>query len=508
MNTAVIQALLLGSARMLDKATYELARNARAWLEVKATDKPLTRQKILELRHKRGLYATYGILKYVLMLAVGVMLPTWYPTLMVLGFGLVWILGLAPPMLRKHTRAQLRNRTAKAAKLDKATRSGKALPRMRYTGWLGTELEHITRLRLRPGADFPMGKEGACNELDSHMRELLGKDHHGAERQIEVDWNKTRGYVDIDCAPEIPAFYRLTREDIERYTDTDRQILIGMGNGNKPVVVDFAKVAHLLAASPTGAGKSTFTRTVAANLFHHIEKAVEQERKPWRLVGLDPKRLGLRFMSGRPGTHWVATDYDDMCAAVGWIHGEMEAWYEQAEYADILPELLRIFLFNEELAALGFMEELEADGNKPIIKQLANLARKGREAGVHMLSIIQQAAAIYIPTEMRGNHEGRLGMTKLPREASQMLYNDAQIGMKIPAIPGRGLIDLQGERDWVQLAWTPNPDALDLSLEERGLDPKEELRTGKALFPAKNLKRAQEERVHAASATFGGPESY
>ena len=78
----------------------------------------------------------------------------------------------------------------------------------------------------------------------------------------------------VDCEPEIPSFYRLTRDDIERYTSTDREILIGMGNGNRPIVVDFAKVAHLLTASPTGAGKSNFTRVVLANLYVHIDNAM------------------------------------------------------------------------------------------------------------------------------------------------------------------------------------------------------------------------------------------
>lgn len=505
MSWAVMQALLVGSARMLDKTVHASVRRLRAW---EKADEKTSYRKALKAVHQRDPQATLGAAWMLVGLGTVMTVPSWIPAAFYAACLVVWVFVVTPVMLRKHTRASLKDRLGTAAKIDRDTSPRKAISRLQYTGWLGSEIEHIVKLRLRFGSDFRVGEEKTRNNLESHLRELLKFDARGTERQIEVDWYAPRGYVDIDCEPNIPSFYRLTLEDIECYTSTDRQILIGMGNGYKPIVVDFAKVAHLLVASPTGAGKSNFTRVVAANMFHHILKAEAEGRQPWQLLGMDPKRLGLRFMSGRPGCHWIATDYADMCELVGYLHREMEAWYDRAEHASVLPDLLRIFLFNEELAALGFLEDLEADGNRPVIKQIANLARKGRESGIHMLSIIQQAAAEFIPTEMRGNHEGRLGMTKLPQEASKMLYNDTQVGQHIPAIPGRGLLDLQGERDWVQLAWAPNPDALDLSLEERGMDPKLELRAGQSLFPAKDISKAGKEREHAAAAGFRGPQSH
>lgn len=129
---------------------------------------------------------------------------------------------------------------------------------------------------------------------------------------------------------EIPNEKRQTvymREMIESATYHDSQsklpLIMGKDIGGKPIVVDLARMPHLLMAGTTGSGKSVAINTMILSLLYRY---TPQE---CRLIMVDPKMLELSVYEGIP--HLLApvvTDPKKAIVALRWAVREMENRYK------------------------------------------------------------------------------------------------------------------------------------------------------------------------------------
>ena len=218
------------------------------------------------------------------------------------------------------------------------------------------------------------------------------------------------------------------------YHDLHAPLAIALGKdiSGQPVVVDLAKMPHLLVAGTTGSGKSVGINAMILSLVY------KSEPKDVRLIMVDPKMLELSVYEGIP--HLLApvvTDMSKAANALHWCVGEMERRYKllsalgvrnlsgyngkihDAEKAgshvanpfSLTPEA------PEPLAALPYvvvvideLADLMMVVGKKVEELIARLAQKARASGIHLILATQRPSVDVITGLIKANTPTRISV--------------------------------------------------------------------------------------------------
>ena len=210
--------------------------------------------------------------------------------------------------------------------------------------------------------------------------------------------------------------------------------LLTMGLGKDivgmPVVVDLARMPHVLVAGTTGSGKSVGINAMILSLLY---KATSDEV---RLLMIDPKMLEMSVYEGIP--HLIAPVVTDMRQAahgLNWCVGEMERRYRlmsklgvrnlagynariaearareelipnpfslTPESPEPLQRLPHLVIVIDELADLMMVV------GKKIEELIARLAQKARAAGIHLILATQRPSVDVITGLIKANIPTRI----------------------------------------------------------------------------------------------------
>ncbi len=231
------------------------------------------------------------------------------------------------------------------------------------------------------------------------------------------------------------------------YNDNASPLTLAMGkdiSGN-PIVVDLARMPHVLVAGATGSGKSVAINAMILSL---IYKATPDEV---RLIMVDPKMLELSTYEGIP--HLLAPVVTDMklaASALNWCVGEMDKRYrlmsalgvrniagfnqkvKDAEKAgqplanpfSITPEsperlspLPFIVVLIDELADLMMV------AGKKVEELIARLAQKARAAGIHLVLATQRPSVDVITGLIKANIPTRVAFQVASRIDSRTILD-------------------------------------------------------------------------------------
>ena len=110
------------------------------------------------------------------------------------------------------------------------------------------------------------------------------------------------------------------------YVDTTAKLPLCLGKtiGGEPVIVDLARMPHLLIAGTTGSGKSVAINTMILSLLYRLRP------EQCRLIMVDPKMLELSVYDGIPHLLTpVVTDPKKAVVALKWAVREMEERYKK-----------------------------------------------------------------------------------------------------------------------------------------------------------------------------------
>src|ERR1035437_675468 len=218
----------------------------------------------------------------------------------------------------------------------------------------------------------------------------------------------------------------------QSYNDAKSLLTLGLGKdivGN-PVVVDLARMPHVLVAGTTGSGKSVGINAMILSLLY------KAEARDVRLLMIDPKMLEISAYEGIP--HLLAPVVTDMRqAAYGlrWCVAEMERRYklmskigvrnlagynvkiddakirgehignpfsltpESPEPLDRMPHIVVVI---DELADLMMVV------GKKIEELIARLAQKARAAGIHLILATQRPSVDVITGLIKANIPTRI----------------------------------------------------------------------------------------------------
>jgi S-DNA-T family DNA segregation ATPase FtsK/SpoIIIE len=253
---------------------------------------------------------------------------------------------------------------------------------------------------------------------------------------------------------EIPNEYRelvRLREILEspQYIESASHLSLALGKdiAGNPIVVNLAKMPHLLVAGTTGSGKSVGINVMLLSLLY---KAMPRDV---RLILIDPKMLELSVYDGIPHLLTpVVTDMKDAANALRWCVAEMERRYKlmaglgvrnlvgynrkvsDAEEAN--QPLLDPFWIPEmgdERPALTvlphivviideFADMIMVVGKK-VEELIARIAQKARAAGIHLILATQRPSVDVITGLIKANVPTRIAFQVSSRIDSRTILD-------------------------------------------------------------------------------------
>lgn len=244
---------------------------------------------------------------------------------------------------------------------------------------------------------------------------------------------------------ELPNEYRekvYFREMLQNKEETSHKLPLCLGKniGGEPVIVDLARMPHLLIAGTTGSGKSVAINTMILSLVYRLRP------DQCRLIMVDPKMLELSVYDGIPHLLTpVVTDPKKAVVALKWAVREMEQRYKSmaklgvrnidgynvrlAEARANGEELTRTVHtgFDKETGKAIYEEEkLELDplpyiviivdemadlmmvAGKEIEGTVQRLAQMARAAGLHVILATQRPSVDVITGTIKANFPTRI----------------------------------------------------------------------------------------------------
>ena len=216
------------------------------------------------------------------------------------------------------------------------------------------------------------------------------------------------------------------------YHDMSSPLAMTLGKdiGGHPVVVDLAKMPHLLVAGTTGSGKSVGINAMILSLLY------KSEPDKVRLILVDPKMLELSIYEGIP--HLLAPVVVDMkhaANALSWCVGEMERRYKlmsalgvrniaglnhrirDAEKVGLkLPNPLSLtpeapeplIPMSNIVVVIDELADLMMVAGKKVEQLIARLAQKARAAGIHLILATQRPSVDVITGLIKANIPTRM----------------------------------------------------------------------------------------------------
>ncbi|MDF0535613.1 DNA translocase FtsK 4TM domain-containing protein [Shewanella sp. A32] len=302
----------------------------------------------------------------------------------------------------------------------------------------------ITRfeLELAPGI-----KASKISNLSKDLaRSLLAE----SVRVVEVIPGKA--YVGL----ELPNKFRETvflRDVLDSQAFKDNKstlsMVLGQDIAGEPVVVDLAKMPHLLVAGTTGSGKSVGVNVMITSLLY------KSGPDDVRFIMIDPKMLELSVYEGIPHLLCeVVTDMKEAANALRWCVGEMERRYKlmsavgvrnlkgyNAKVADakaagepLLDPLWREGQSMEDapseldkLPSIVVVVDEFADMmmivGKKVEELIARIAQKARAAGIHLILATQRPSVDVITGLIKANIPTRIAFQVSSRIDSRTILD-------------------------------------------------------------------------------------
>jgi len=226
------------------------------------------------------------------------------------------------------------------------------------------------------------------------------------------------------------------------YANTQAKLPLCLGKtiGGEPVVVDLARMPHLLIAGTTGSGKSVAINTMLLSLLYKLRP------DQCRLIMIDPKMLELSVYDGIPHLLTpVVTDPKKAVVALKWAVREMEERYkkmsklgvrnidgyntrlnEAKAKGEVLSRTVHTGYDKETGEAIYEKEELEFEelpyvvvivdemadlmmvAGKDIEGAIQRLAQMARAAGIHVVLATQRPSVDVITGTIKANFPTRI----------------------------------------------------------------------------------------------------
>ena len=281
----------------------------------------------------------------------------------------------------------------------------------------------VTRFEIQPA---PGTKASKITNIAQDIARSLSV---SSVRVVEVIEGKS--FVGIEIPNNNRKMVRLTEilsSKAFKSSPSNLSVALGQDISGNPIVVDLAKMPHLLVAGTTGSGKSVGLNAMLLSLLF------KSDPEEVRLILVDPKMLELAVYDGIPHLLTpVITDMTDASNGLRWCVAEMDRRYKlmsmmgvrnlagfnkkiqeaekngkqilnplnenEEEYLEVLPSIVVVV---DEFADMMMLV------GKKVEHLIARIAQKARAAGIHLILATQRPSVDVITGLIKANIPTRI----------------------------------------------------------------------------------------------------
>ncbi len=244
--------------------------------------------------------------------------------------------------------------------------------------------------------------------------------------------------------------------DAYRNANATLPLALGKSISGEPVVVDLARMPHLLVAGTTGSGKSVGVNAMVLSLLYRVTP------EECRFLMIDPKMLELSVYNGIPHLLCpVVTEPQKAVAALNWVVAEMEERYKRmsklaVRNIDVYNNRVRNAAKRGEPLARTVQTGFDADTGQAVYEQeemslepmpyivvvvdefadlmivagkeieaaVQRLAQMARAAGIHLIMATQRPSVDIITGTIKANFPTRISFKVASRIDSRTILNE------------------------------------------------------------------------------------
>ena len=230
--------------------------------------------------------------------------------------------------------------------------------------------------------------------------------------------------------------------DNELYKSTNYKLPLALGKDifGRPVIVDLAKMPHLLVAGTTGSGKSVGINAMLLSILYTLTP------EECRLILIDPKMLELSIYQDIPHLLTeVVTDPKKAISALKWVVKEMENRYQMMAHLGVREiedynikvkkvlddgkvifketqvgydsetgkpvmekKPLDLNVFSKIVVVVDELADLMITSGKEIESAIQRLSQMARAAGIHLIVATQRPSVDVITGTIKSNFPTRI----------------------------------------------------------------------------------------------------
>ncbi len=260
----------------------------------------------------------------------------------------------------------------------------------------------------------PAGHTSGAQITTYHYNLVSLKDHSKAARAVRALSMALRTpctLVASDRAHFAAQVARAARKmvmlrDAVQYMTADRTpttAALGLDDAGQPVIVDIAKMPHMLIAGATGSGKSVALNTILCSMLFCATPTMTQ------FVMIDPKQVELSAYAGLP--HLAApivTSAGEAVKTLASINIAMDRRYKvmarKCTKSGAEAGFPRMVIVIDELADLMLVSK------KAVEESIIRIAQLGRAAGIHLIVATQKPVVSVVTGLIQGNIPCKLAL--------------------------------------------------------------------------------------------------
>lgn len=287
----------------------------------------------------------------------------------------------------------------------------------------------ITRFELQLAAGVKVSK------LTALAKDLARSLSVTSVRVVEIIPGKTVVGIELpNQSRDMVCLRDVLSADVYQQANSTLSLALGVDIAGHPMIVDLAKMPHLLVAGTTGSGKSVGINAMILSL---LFKATPEQV---RLIMVDPKMLELSVYDGIPHLLTpVVTDMKEAASALRWCVGEMERRYrlmaslgvrnlagfntklaEAAAKNEVItdPTWKPVHSMDEEapelqtlpyiVVVIDELADMMMVVGKKVEQLIARIAQKARAAGIHLILATQRPSVDVLTGLIKSNIPTRI----------------------------------------------------------------------------------------------------